>query len=204
MLNESADSAFSIQHSALHVSQIAIAGFGLIGGSVALALREVAPGARSSRSITRRSSRRRCGRGPQTPAATTRARGRSRSGRARRAGPAEHRPAPRPAVARPRRALVTDVGSTKRAIVAAASRCRRACASSAAIRSPAPRRGGFASARADLFRGRPWIFTPTGNQRGSDVERLTAFVSQFGARPEIDGRGRARPSAWPTSAICPS
>jgi prephenate dehydrogenase len=82
-----------------------------------------------------------------------------------------------------RAAIVTDVGSTKRVIVDAA-------------RSPGPpvafvgghplaggARGGIAHARADLFAGRPWVFTPDGEDAAA-VARVEAFVSAFGARPQ--------------------
>ena len=80
-------------------------------------------------------------------------------------------------------ALVTDVGSTKRAIVAAASHLPPRLQFLGGHPLAGAATGGFASARADLFRGRPWIFTPTGNQQAV-LERLTAFVTQFGAIPK--------------------
>jgi prephenate dehydrogenase len=43
--------------------------------------------------------------------------------------------------------------------------------------------GGFAFARADLFRGRPWILTPEGPAAAQTVERLAGFVQSLGARP---------------------
>jgi prephenate dehydrogenase len=44
-------------------------------------------------------------------------------------------------------------------------------------------RGGFAFARADLFRDRPWIFTPVASSPKAGLERLFALVSGLGARP---------------------
>jgi prephenate dehydrogenase len=98
-------------------------------------------------------------------------------------------------------AVVTDTGSTKRDIVAAA-------------RSLPPRftfigghplggasKGGLEHARPDLFAGRPWLLTPTaqsedralqpsGRERSPDrpesgdpLEKLTAFVRALGAEP---------------------
>ena len=79
-------------------------------------------------------------------------------------------------------AVITDVGGTKRSIVAAA----------AALQAPATfvgghplgggARGGFEFATAGLFARRPWIFTPV---KGSDeaVARLSAFVTGLGAHP---------------------
>jgi prephenate dehydrogenase len=81
------------------------------------------------------------------------------------------------------RALVTDVSSTKRLIVAAAS-----AAPSMAFIGGHPMagdvRGGAANARADLFDGRPWILTP-GAERTSELQRLEAFVAGLGAVPHI-------------------
>ena len=80
-------------------------------------------------------------------------------------------------------AVVTDTGSTKRDIVAAA-------------RSLPPRftfigghplggaaRGGLEHARPDLFTGRPWLLTPSAETRGDGMEKLTAFVRALGAEP---------------------
>jgi prephenate dehydrogenase len=77
-------------------------------------------------------------------------------------------------------AVVTDTGSTKREIVAAA-------------RSLPPRfrfvgghplagaaRGGLEHARPDLFVGRPWLLT-------AEDAKLSAFISALGATPRIVG-----------------
>ena len=80
-------------------------------------------------------------------------------------------------------AVVTDVGGTKESIVTAA----KALPSSITFVGGHPlggaERGGFAFARPDLFRGRPWIFTPDGPQSKDAVERLSRFVTGLGARP---------------------
>src|SRR3954465_14845243 len=82
-------------------------------------------------------------------------------------------------------AIVTDTGSTKRDIVAAAK--------------PLPPRftfvgghplGGAAAsgldhARPDLFKGRPWLFTPTGDASGPGPDKLLSFVGALGAEPRI-------------------
>jgi prephenate dehydrogenase len=81
--------------------------------------------------------------------------------------------------------VVTDVGGTKRDIVGAA----RTLSESPAFVGGHPlgggERGGFAFARPDLFTGRPWIFTPDGHTSPEVVERLSRFVTGFGARPTI-------------------
>lgn len=80
--------------------------------------------------------------------------------------------------------LVTDVGGTKRDIVAAAK----------ALPEGAPpfvgghpiggaEHGGFGFARPDLFRGKPWIFTPDQSTTSDALERLSHFVRGLGARP---------------------
>ena len=62
--------------------------------------------------------------------------------------------------------VVTDVGGTKRDIVAAA----RALPTTTTFVGGHPlgggERGGFGFARPDLFAGRPWIFTPDGRRLG--------------------------------------
>jgi len=84
-------------------------------------------------------------------------------------------------------ALVTDVGSTKRAIVEAA----RALPSRLTFIGGHPlggaARGGFEYARPDLFSGRPWIFTPHTDAAGDRIEKLFAFVSALGATPKTMG-----------------
>ena len=80
-------------------------------------------------------------------------------------------------------AVVTDVGATKRAIV------RRARALPSRFRFvgghplAGAARQGIAHAQDDLFVGRPWLLTPTGEAAGQAVERLTEFVTGVGARP---------------------
>lgn len=82
----------------------------------------------------------------------------------------------------PSAAVVTDVGSTKRDIVAEASAL--ACASFVGGHPiGGAEQGGFGFARPDLFRNRPWIFTPAPSSPGTHVERLFAFAKGAGARP---------------------
>jgi len=80
-------------------------------------------------------------------------------------------------------AVVTDTGSTKRDIVAAA-------------RSLPPRftfigghplggaaKGGLEHARPDLFAGRPWLLTPDGAD--SAIQKLSGFIRALGAEPRM-------------------
>ena len=80
--------------------------------------------------------------------------------------------------------VITDVGGTKRDIVEAA----------AALRNGTPaflgghpiggsEHGGFGFARPDLFRGKPWIFTPDAFTAPGVLDRLCQFVRGLGARP---------------------
>ena len=82
-------------------------------------------------------------------------------------------------------AVVTDVGGTKRDIVSAARTLPAGRAFVGSHPLGGGERGGFAFARPDLFTGRPWIFTPDTNTSSDVVERLSRFVSGLGARPTI-------------------
>jgi prephenate dehydrogenase len=46
-------------------------------------------------------------------------------------------------------------------------------------------KSGLENARPDLFKGRPWILTPSGERSGEAVEKLSAFVRALGAEPQI-------------------
>lgn len=85
----------------------------------------------------------------------------------------------------PGHAVVTDVGSTKRAIVAAARTLPPRFTFIGGHPLAGAARGGIEHARPDLFKGRPWILTPDGDSAGQTVERLSAFVSGVGAAPRI-------------------
>jgi prephenate dehydrogenase len=81
-------------------------------------------------------------------------------------------------------ALVTDTGSTKRAIVAASRRAPRMTFIGGHPMAGAAR-GGLAQARADLFDGRPWILTPAADDPPAALTRLEQFVTGLGAVPHI-------------------
>jgi len=82
-------------------------------------------------------------------------------------------------------AVVTDVGSTKRQIVEAG----KALPPRFTFVGGHPLGGAAASglehARPDLFKGRPWLFTPDGDASGQAVEKLLAFVEALGAVPKV-------------------
>lgn len=79
-------------------------------------------------------------------------------------------------------ATVTDVGSTKRHIMAAA---RDAALATFVGGHPmaGAEQGGLAHARADLFAGRPWLLVE-GAAGGAHLERLEGFVRGLGASPQ--------------------
>jgi prephenate dehydrogenase len=79
--------------------------------------------------------------------------------------------------------IVTDVGGTKRDIVKVARALPLAAPFVGGHPIGGAERGGFGFARPDLFRGRPWIFTPDGASPAHAIERLSAFVTGLGARP---------------------
>jgi prephenate dehydrogenase len=81
-------------------------------------------------------------------------------------------------------AVVTDVGSTKRAIVEAARSLPPKFAFIGGHPLGGAAHGGLENARPDLFTGRPWLLTPS-TDGGDAIEKLSAFVSALGAQPRI-------------------
>jgi prephenate dehydrogenase len=84
-------------------------------------------------------------------------------------------------------AVITDVGSTKRAIVDAARALPPRLTFVGGHPMGGAARGGFEAARPDLFKGRPWIFTPHTDTAGDALEKLFAFASALGALPKTMG-----------------
>ncbi len=80
-------------------------------------------------------------------------------------------------------ALITDVGSTKRATIEAACQLPPRLRFVGGHPLAGAAAGGLAAARSDLFERRPWILTPVTSEQAPDVQRLTAFVAALGARP---------------------
>jgi prephenate dehydrogenase len=85
-------------------------------------------------------------------------------------------------------AVVTDVGGTKRSIVDAAATLPRHITFVGGHPLAGSERAGLASARADLFVDRPWVFTPVEGEADAPastaaIERLSRFVSGLGALP---------------------
>ena len=84
-------------------------------------------------------------------------------------------------------AVVTDTSSTKREIVTAARRLPGRFTFVGGHPLGGAAKGGLEHARPDLFRGRPWLLTPSGDGAGHALEKLTAFVRALGAEPRILG-----------------
>jgi prephenate dehydrogenase len=75
--------------------------------------------------------------------------------------------------------LVTDAGSTKRAIVEEAQRSLKRCAFVGGHPMAGKELRGAAAADADLFRGRPWVLT-------SEIDNeFRSWIAAFGAREII-------------------
>lgn len=77
--------------------------------------------------------------------------------------------------------FVTDVGSTKRRVMAAASKARFAFVGGHPVAGAA--HAGLDYARADLFQGQPWLLVPDERTTEPAVRRLETFVSGLGAVP---------------------
>ena len=84
-------------------------------------------------------------------------------------------------------ALITDVGGTKRDAVKAAGLAGTPLRFVGGHPLGGAEHGGFGFASPNLFVGRPWILTPHERSATSeaDAARLSAFVSGLGARPVL-------------------
>jgi prephenate dehydrogenase len=83
----------------------------------------------------------------------------------------------------PEGCVVTDVGSTKRAIVAALDAGGRASQFVGGHPLAGAETSGVRHARADLFEGATWYLTPTSSTSGILYERLHRLLHGLGARP---------------------
>jgi prephenate dehydrogenase len=166
--------------------RVAIAGIGLIGGSIALAIRHRWPSVRVT--------------GIDAPSVLTHARS---SGAIDEGLPsmADVSEADLVVLAAPVRqnarlltevparvletAVITDVGGTKRDIVSAARRLPPGARFVGGHPIGGAERAGFGFARRDLFQQRPWILTPQPGGDARALDGLRAFVEAIGARPVI-------------------
>ena len=84
-------------------------------------------------------------------------------------------------------AVVTDTGSTKRAMVDAARRLPPRFTFVGGHPLGGAAASGLEHARPNLFDGRPWLFTPSGEATGDALEKLLAFARALGAVPRVLG-----------------
>jgi prephenate dehydrogenase len=161
--------------------KLAVVGVGLIGGSVALAARErlgatVDGYDRSPAALTSA-----LGRGALDHASETVAQAVSQAQAVFVAAPVGELPALVGAAlsAAPEDCVVTDVGSTKRAVVSAHDDPRFVGGHPLAGAETA----GVQNARADLFDGATWYLTPTAATSGMLYERLHRLLHGLGAQP---------------------
>jgi prephenate dehydrogenase len=83
-------------------------------------------------------------------------------------------------------ALITDVGSTKRAVVDAARGLPARFRFIGGHPLGGAAKGGLEHARSDLFAGRPWLLTPTSEgDPGDALEKLSSFIRALGAEPRL-------------------
>jgi prephenate dehydrogenase len=179
-------------------ARVAIAGFGLVGGSIALAVRERYP---STRLVA-------IDRQPVVDLAL-RLRAADSGGDALAlasdadlivlAAPVRQniailRDLPRHVATT---ALVTDVGSTKQATVEAAAALPPRLRFVGGHPLAGAAAGGIEMARRDLFRARPWILTPGPAAAPADVSAISDFVASFGAAPKtMEARAHDRLMAY--------
>jgi prephenate dehydrogenase len=83
-------------------------------------------------------------------------------------------------------AVITDVGSTKRLMVDRARALPPRFRFVGGHPLGGAARGGLEHARSDLFHGRPWLLTPAREEdTGDAVEKLSSFVRALGAEPRL-------------------
>jgi prephenate dehydrogenase len=85
----------------------------------------------------------------------------------------------------PGEATVTDVGSTKRDVVAAARALPPRLSFIGGHPLAGAAVGGVGAARPDLFAERPWILTPTEDTRGTSREGVSSLIEALGARVHV-------------------
>ena len=82
-------------------------------------------------------------------------------------------------------AVITDTGSTKRAIVEAAASLPERFTFIGGHPLGGAARGGIEHARPDMFTGRPWLFTPSKGLDIQALDKLKSFVTGLGAVPQV-------------------
>jgi len=84
-----------------------------------------------------------------------------------------------------RPAVITDTGSTKREMLAAAAALPERLTFVGGHPLGGAAVGGLEHARPDLFRTRPWLLTPDPQTPDAVVDRLSAFVTALGSIPSV-------------------
>src|SRR5712691_8043729 len=82
-------------------------------------------------------------------------------------------------------AVVTDTGSTKRSMVEAARALPPRFTFVGGHPLGGAAKGGLEHARPDLFAGRLWLLTPDTDRTGAAVDTLSAFTRALGAEPRV-------------------
>jgi prephenate dehydrogenase len=164
--------------------RVAIVGFGLIGGSIALAMRQRWPSGRVT-AIDRKPVIEAALQMNAADAGAEALSAAADSNLVVLAAPVRQNIAILRALAGDIRGdtLITDVGSTKRATVEAARHLPKRLRFVGGHPLAGAATGGLEMARPELFEGRPWIFTPPAGGDADAVERLGTLVSGFGAVP---------------------
>jgi prephenate dehydrogenase len=165
---------------------IAIVGVGLIGGSIGLAVRHRLRGTRVVGVDRPPVLRRALARGVLHEGTPSLARGIADADLIVLATPVEVILRLLPEVARRagRGSVVTDVGSTKEAILRAARRAGLGRRFVGGHPMTGSARSGVAHADGGMYGGAAWILCPSG-ARGTPLPRLRAFVRRLGARPVL-------------------
>jgi prephenate dehydrogenase len=160
---------------------VAVVGVGLIGGSVALAARQRLGATVDGYDLSPQALTSALQRGVLDRASETVAQAVSAAQAVFVAAPVGELPALIDAAlsAAPADCVVTDVGSTKRAVVAAHDDPRFVGGHPLAGAETA----GVQNARADLFEGATWYLTPTAATSGMLYERLHRLLHGLGAQP---------------------
>ncbi len=83
----------------------------------------------------------------------------------------------------PGEAIVTDIGSTKAATVAAAATLPPRLQFIGGHPLAGAAAGGIAEAKPELFEGRAWFLTPSGSTNSLALASLRRFIEGVGARP---------------------
>jgi prephenate dehydrogenase len=166
-------------------SRIAIVGLGLIGGSVALAVKRRWP-AVSVTAVDRGSVIDVALQTRVIDDGTDHLGGIAGAGLVMLAAPVLQNVAVlRSLPAHPEGAVVTDVGSTKRTIVEASAALPAGLVFIGGHPLAGAAAGGVEAARPDLFDDRPWLLTPTPSIAEDSLTALSDFVSGLRAVPQL-------------------